>query len=53
MYKINNKYGLIDIKGNIILPIEYRYIYEFSEEMARVEKDKNSIKQISQAIHSL
>ena len=35
-----NRYGYVDIQGNIVIPIEYEYVYDFSNGIAKVEKNK-------------
>ncbi|MDB5227980.1 MAG: repeat protein [Bacteroidota bacterium] len=39
MVKKNDKYGLIDSTGKVILPVEYKEIKEFSDGMAIVQKE--------------
>lgn len=35
-----NRYGYIDIQGNVVIPIEYEYVDDFFNGIAKVKKDK-------------
>ena len=39
-YKSNEKYGYIDNKGNVVIPLEFDSAEDFSEELACVKKDE-------------